>query len=133
MAQFPAGTYIFSDTAIPSGWNNQTALGGRYVLGATSASQLKTLGGAASHKHGSVTLSSVAGHKHGGSKSVNSGWGGRTLIITGTGKNNGTDGGHSHTITVNISNSLSHSHTVGETSSADNDISHTTLMLLRKV
>ncbi len=132
MAQFPTGTYIFSDAVTPSGWNNQASLGGRYVLGATSPSQLKTLGGASSHKHGSASLSSVAGHNHGGQHAVTS----SAPMSSGTsfGGTGATTaaGNHVHTVTITISNNLSHAHSVGESSSADNDIPHTTLMLLRK-
>ncbi len=131
MAQFPSGTYIFSDATIPSGWSNQTSLGGRYILGASSAAQLKTLGGAESHKHDGLTLPAGGVHNHGGTQTVTTAGANGTNVYGGSGSS-GASGGHTHRVTVTISNSLSHSHTVGETSSADNDIPHTTLMLLRK-
>ena len=131
MAQFPAGTYIYSDAIIPSGWSNQTALGGRYILGATSPSQLKTLGGAAAHKHSGISLTAGGVHNHGGTQAVTILGANGTNVLGGTGSS-AAPGGHTHRTTVTISNNLSHSHTVGETSSADNAIPHTVLMLLRK-
>ena len=132
MAQFPTGTYIFSDAVTPSGWNNQASLGGRYVLGATSPSQVKTQGGATSHKHDGISLLAGGVHNHGGSQAVII-LGANGSNVIGTATASAAAGGHTHAASVTISNNLSHSHTVGETSSADNDISHTTLMLLRKV
>ena len=130
MAQFPAGTYIFSDAAIPTGWANQIGRGGKMILGAALAGQVGTSGGAESHKHGSVTLSSVARHNHGGSQTAVTSWAGDRYGVGGTG---GTAAeSHSHTLTMNIANNVAHSHTVGETSSADNKVSKSILMLLRK-
>lgn len=130
MANFPAGTYIYSDSVIPSGWTNQTSLGGKYVLGATSSNQLGTTGGALTHKHASALLSSVAGHNHGGSQSATSSTAGDYYASGGTG---GTAAeSHEHTVTMTIDNCLEHAHTVGETGTANNDVSHTVLMLLRK-
>ena len=131
MAQFPAGTYIYSDAIIPSGWSNQTALGGRYILGATSPSQLKTLGGAAAHKHSGISLTAGGVHKHDGSQAVTI-LGANGTNVYGSVGSSGAAGGHTHRITVVISNNLSHTHSVGESSPADNSIPHTVLMLLRK-
>lgn len=131
MAQFPAGTYIFSDAVIPSGWANQTTYGGRYILGATSAAQLKTLGGAASHKHSGISLTAGGVHNHGGSQAVTI-LGANGTNVYGSVGSSGAAGGHTHRITIAISNNLSHTHSVGESSPADNSIPHTVLMLLRK-
>lgn len=130
MANFPSGTYIFSDGTIPTGWTNQTSLGGRYVLGASSSSQLGTTGGSYTHKHSGATLSSVAGHNHGGSQSAESSFQGDWY---GSGGSGGTAAqSHSHTVTMTIDACSSHSHSVGETGTADNAVPHTVLMLLRK-
>jgi hypothetical protein len=131
MAQFPAGTYIYSDAIIPSGWNNQTGYNGRYVLGATSPSQVKTQGGATSHKHDGISLLAGGVHNHGGSQALTI-LGANGSNVIGTATASAAAGGHTHTASVTISNNLSHSHTVGETSPADNSIPHTVLMLLRK-
>lgn len=131
MAQFPAGTYIFSDAVIPSGWANQTTYGGRYILGATSAAQLKTLGGAANHNHSGISLSAGGVHNHGASQAVTILGANGIAVKGGTGAT-GAGGGHTHTAGVYISNNLSHTHSVGESSPADNSIPHTVLMLLRK-
>lgn len=130
MANFPAGTFIFSDEAIPTGWANYTAYGGKYVRGASLSSQLGTTGGSDTHKHASASLSSVAGHNHGGSQSAESSYQGGWYGSGGTG---GTAAkSHAHTVTMNIDNNVSHVHAIGETGSANNDPSHTVLMLLRK-
>ena len=127
MANFPAGTYIFSDGTIPSGWAHHTDWGGKYVRGAPDAASVGTTGGSLAHTHASCSLSSVAGHNHGGTKTVQSSSmqaGPRTPGIVCV--------KHSHQVTVTIANNASHTHTVGETGTADNDPSHTVLMLLRK-
>ena len=130
MANFPAGTFIFSDGDIPTGWSNYTSYGGKYVRGAASSADLGTTGGAATHKHASCSLSSVAGHNHGGSQSAESSYEGGYY---GSGGLGGTASqSHSHTVTMTIANNASHTHTVGETGTADNNPSHTVLMLLRK-
>ena len=131
MAQFPTGTYIFSDGTVPSGWAHNTTFGDRYILGATNSSQIGVTGGNTTHSHSGATLSSVAGHNHGGSKTATSGGSSNTQAVSGTGVSSGT-GSHTHGADVAISNNLSHSHTVGATSSANNDVAHTVLMLLKK-
>lgn len=130
MANFPAGTYIYSDLAVPSGWVNQTSLGGRYVLGASTSNQLGTTGGATTHTHAGASLSTVAGHNHGGSQSQESSTAGNWWGSGGSGGTAAED--HSHTVTMTIGNNSSHSHTVGTTGTADNNPSHTVLMLLKK-
>lgn len=130
MANFPAGTYIYSDLAVPSGWVNQTSLGGRYVLGASSPGQLETTGGAGSHIHASAALGSVAGHNHGGSQAAVSSTQGNWYGTGGSGGVAAED--HPHTVTMTINANPSHGHTVGSTGSADNNPSHTVLMLLKK-
>lgn len=130
MANFPSGTYIFSDGTIPAGWTNQTSLGGRYVLGASNADQLGTTGGATTHKHSGASLESVAGHNHGGSQSADSSTAGGWYGVGGSG---GTAAqSHAHTVTMTIDACSSHTHSVGETGTANNDVNHTVLMLLRK-
>lgn len=131
MAQFPTRTYIFSDGAIPSGWSQHTTYGDRYILGATNSSQIGTTGGNTTHSHSGANLSSVSGHNHGGSRSAPSGGSNNIQAVSGTGVSNGT-GSHTHSATIEISNNLSHGHIVEATSSANNDVMHTTLMLLRK-
>lgn len=130
MANFPAGTYIFSDGAVPSGWAHHTAYGGKYIRGAPYAANLGGTGGSLTHTHASCSLSSVAGHNHGGTKTVQSSITGGKFASGGTGGIVCTK--HSHQVTVTIANNASHTHTVGETGTADNDPSHTVLMLLRK-
>jgi len=130
MANFPTGTYIFSDSAIPSGWINYTTYGGKYIRGSADAEHLGYIAGAATHVHASASLSSVAGHSHGGTKTAQS------SITGGKFASGGTPGivcvKHSHQVTITITNNASHTHTVGETGSANNDPDHTVLMLLRK-
>lgn len=130
MANFPAGIYIYSDSAVPSGWVNQTSLGGRYVLGAASAGQLETTGGAASHNHASASLGSVAGHNHGGSQAKSSSFKGAWYGSGGSGGVAAED--HDHLVTMTINANSLHGHTVGVTGTSDNNPSHTVLMLLRK-
>jgi len=132
MANFPARTYIYSDSAVPDGWANYTSLGGKHVLGATSSEQIGTTGGAASHSHAGTNLSSVAGHNHGGSQNTTIGNGAAFQAVSGTGVSTGTTGSHTHLVTTAFSNNTSHVHTVGTTSVANNDVPHTVLMLLRK-
>lgn len=130
MANFPAGTYIYSDGTVPSGWVNYTSFGGRYVLGASTSDQLGTTGGATTHTHDGAPLSTVAGHNHGGSQTQTSSTAGSWWGSGGTG---GTAAkSHSHTVTMNINASVSHAHTAGITGSANNNPSHTVLMLLKK-
>lgn len=130
MANFPTGTYIYSDAAIPSGWANQTYLGGRYVLGPDNSNQLGRTGGATTHTHAACSLSSVPGHNHGGSQSATSSFAGSWWGMGGSGGTAATS--HDHAVNMTIDNSLAHAHTVSETGSANNDPSHTVLMLLRK-
>lgn len=131
MANFPAATFIFSDGTVPSGWTNFSSnFANRYVLGASNIDQVGVMGGSTTHVHASAQLSSVAGHNHGGTKTATS------SITGGKFASGGTPGivcvRHSHQVTVTIANNASHVHTVGETGTADNDPSHTVLMLLRK-
>ncbi len=130
MANFPAGTYIFSDGAIPSGWTHHTAYGGKYVRGAPDAASLGGTGGSLTHTHASCSLSSVAGHNHGGTKSVTSSTTGGVSVSSGTPGSVCVQ--HWHNVTITIANNLSHTHTVGETGAADNEPEYTVLMLLRK-
>jgi len=131
MANFPAGTFIFSDGTIPIGWTNDSSImANRYVLGASNTDQVGVRGGSLTHTHASCPLSSVAGHNHGGTKTAQS------SITGGKFASGGTPGivcvKHSHQVTITITNNASHTHTVGETGSANNDPDHTVLMLLRK-
>jgi len=130
MANFPTGTYIFSDSAIPSGWINYTTYGGKYIRGSADAEHLGYIAGAATHVHASASLSSVTGHNHGGSVSADTNYVGNKYVVGGT--HNLASSLHRHHVWANITNNLSHTHTVGETGTADNDPSHTVLMLLRK-
>jgi len=130
MANFPAGTYIFSDGTIPSGWAHHTDWGGKCVRGAPDAASLGGTGGSLTHTHASCSLSSVAGHNHGGAVAADTNYIGNVYV--GAGQSSLSASLHRHRVTANIANNLSHVHTVGETGAADNDPSHTVLMLLRK-
>jgi len=131
MANFPAATFIFSDGTIPSGWTNHSPeMANRYILGASNIDQVGVRGGSTTHVHASASLSSVAGHNHGGTITVESSIKGGTYVNGGTGRIVCVK--HSHQVTITITNNASHTHTVGETGSANNDPDHTVLMLLRK-
>ena len=130
MANFPAGTYIFSDGAVPPGWAHHTAYGGKYIRGSADAEHLGYIAGAATHVHASASLSSVAGHNHGRSVSTYTNYVGNRWVLGGT--HALASSLHRHQVIANIANNASHAHAVGETGTADNDPSHTVLMLLRK-
>ena len=133
----PIGTIvIWGGGDIPSGWalcngeNGTPNLTGKFVTGANSNEDLKSVGGSTSHVHGNSAPSSGGGHSHSG--------------ISGTSGNSGTEmyyggsgemaaGNHSHSLSGSVNAVANHSHTIGNTNSADHMPLHKYLQFIMRI
>jgi hypothetical protein len=134
MKSLPIGTVIIWDNpaTIPSGWQIASESVGKFICGANDEDDLLDTGGAESHIHTQSDTGERGAHNHGGSMSC----GGTGSVGTSVVYAGGTSGVGAHTHSggsISISSAGAHSHTIGDTQSADNDPYHLEILFIERV
>lgn len=122
----PIGGIVFwsgTDTTIPTGWAKVVAPVGAYLKAVMPENVSYTLQGTASHSHAVANTGSSGVHNHTGSASVSVT---QDRVATSTwpyvGQGRSPEE-HSHSApTVTIGNSVGHTHSIGQTSAANNQL-----------
>lgn len=139
----PVGTIILYAGTIPPGWvlcdgaNGTPDLRNRFVRGVISNNDLLGTGGVASHAHTMPTTGTRAAHAHGdlASASIGASTGTTTgTVSTGGVPNTAAPPSHTHAGgDIAIQSADSHSHTIGNTGSANNLPTHIKLYYIMKI